>query len=315
MYYIGVDIGGMSIKAGLVTEDGKIVLADSCVTNASGHYSEIVKDTAALCLKIIDKKGLTVKDIGAIGVGIPGTIDAEKGTIVYSNNINFKKVPFVKEFKKHINIPIFIGNDANCAALGEVKFGSAKGVPNIVFVTLGTGVGTGFVMDNKIFAGKGGAGAEGGHMVVRAKGEKCTCGRRGCWEAYASATALLRLTKKAIEKNPTSQMADIAKMDGCIKGNTSFDAAKAGDKAALKVVNEYVEYISEGLANLVNIFRPDVAIIGGGVSAQGDYLIDKIQKSVYKKSYGGKVKPEVIVKQAGLGNDAGILGAAALCLE
>lgn len=315
MYYIGIDIGGMSIKGAVVTEKGEILKKSSTATLPDRHYSEIISDIAKLAYSLISELGLSVNEVSGVGIGIPGTIDGENGFIVYSNNINFEHVPIVAEFKKHINLPVKIGNDANCAALGEVKFGSGKGVREAVFVTLGTGVGSGIVTDGKLLVGKGGAGAEAGHSVIRTGGERCTCGRKGCWEAYASASALIRQTARAIERDPSGMMAKLSREEGKISGRTAFKAARAGDAAGKRVVASYIKFVGEGLVNLANIFRPEMLIIGGGISNEGDYLIERLQKFVDKFSYGGRRNPNVTVKKAELLNDAGVLGAAALVME
>lgn len=314
-YYIGIDIGGMSIKAGVVNENGKIISKGACKTFTDKHYSIMVKDTFKLCEQILNDINLTKDDISGIGIGCPGTIWSDKGIITYANNLHFHKVPFVKEFKKYWDTEILIDNDANCAALGEYLFGSGKGSDNCIFITLGTGVGTGIILNGEIYSGKKGSGAEAGHMVIRINGEKCTCGRRGCWEAYASATALIRDTKRAMAKNADSIMNDIAEEHGKVSGRTPFEAAKRGDKAALGVVKKYVKYIGCGLVNLVNIFRPDKVMIGGGVSNEGDYFIDMIQKYVNKYHYGGRINPKAKVVKATLLNDAGIIGAASLAMK
>jgi glucokinase len=314
MYYIGIDIGGMSIKAGLTDEKGNILAKESIVTKPDNPYAETVKDIAALCEKLLASAGIDKSQLKAVGMGIPGTINSKKGIITYSNNIRFENVPIVKEFQKYLDVPTFIGNDANCAALGEVVFGMGKGYKDAIFITLGTGVGSGIILDGKIFEGKDGAGAEAGHIGIRIGGIRCTCGKKGCWESYASASALVKQTKKAMDRHPESLMHKIAEEDGKISGRTAFKAARAGDKAGLYVVNRYVKYVSEGLLSLVNLFRPEILLIGGGVSNEGDYFIKKLQAQVTRYSYGGKRNPYVKVLKASLLNDAGILGAVALCL-
>lgn len=314
-YYIGIDIGGMSIKAGIVNSAGQIISKGSCKTYTDKHYSVMVQDTYNLCLQIMADIKLEKKDIDGIGIGCPGTIWSEKGIITYANNLNFHKVPLVDEFKKHWDTNIYIDNDANCAALGEYMFGSGKGSNNCIFITLGTGVGTGIIIEGELYRGKEGAGAEAGHTVIRIDGEKCTCGRRGCWEAYASATALIRQTKKVMEKNPDSIMHQLVAEKGKVSGKTSFEALRQDDKAGKTVVRRYVKYIGCGVVNLVNIFRPDKILIGGGVSNEGDYFIEMIQKYVDKNHYGGKINPKVEVVKARLMNDAGIIGAASLAMK
>ncbi len=318
MYYIGIDIGGMSIKGGIIDENGKIYVKDTVVTNVEAHYSEIVKDIVRLCNGIVAKAGITMDDVQAVGMGIPGTINSKKGVIVYSNNINFENVPIVEEFRKHIDKPTFIGNDANVAALGEQRFGGGKGFSDVIVVTLGTGIGTGIVVDGKLLEGKNGAGAEGGHICIKAGGDVCSCGKRGCWEAYASATALIRQTKSAMSairsSYTTSLLEKYAQEEGKVSGKTAFLAAKEDDIAAKRVVSTYIKYVSEGIISLVNIFRPDIVLIGGGISNEGDYLMQRIQHRVNRFAYGGSRNPYVLVKKATLKNDAGILGAVALCL-
>lgn len=314
-YYIGIDIGGMSIKAGIVNNKGEIITKDTCETFTDKHYSVMVEDTYKLCMKIIEKAGITKEDIVGVGMGCPGTIWAEKGLITFANNLHFYNVPLVEEFKKFWDTNVYIDNDANCAALGEYMFGSGKGSKDCVFVTLGTGVGTGIILNGEIYTGKQGAGAEAGHTVICIDGEECNCGRRGCWEVYASATALIRDTKKAMAKNPDSIMHKIAAGYGKVSGRTSFDAAKQNDVAAIKVVNKYAKYVGIGLVNIINIFRPDVIMIGGGVSNEGQYFIDMLKKHTNKFHYGGDLNPRVDIVRATLLNDAGILGAASLVMN
>ncbi len=318
MYYIGIDIGGMSIKGAIVDEKGKMYVKDSVVTQADAHYSVIVKDIVTLCNTLVEKQGISIEDIKAVGMGIPGTINDKKGVIVYSNNINFKNVPIVSEFRKYIDKPTFIGNDANVAALGEQRFGAGKGYNDVIVVTLGTGIGTGIVIDGKLFVGREGAGAEGGHICLKAGGELCSCGKRGCWEMYASASALIRQTKAAISQAnssyTTSILAQIAEEEGGVSGKTAFVAAARDDRAGKRVVSAYLKYVAEGIISLVNIFRPSLVLIGGGISNEPDETIARIQHRVNRFAYGGDMNPRVVVKKAVLKNDAGILGAVALCL-
>lgn len=314
-HYLGVDIGGMTIKAGLVDEDGKILYKDVCETRPERANELVIKDIYLLCERILKENNLTFDDIEGIGMGIPGTVNSGKGVVTYSGNLNFKKVNVIKEFSKYCSRPAYLGNDANCAALGETKFGSGKGKKNSILITLGTGIGTGFILDGKIFEGNRGEGAEGGHICIKMGGEKCTCGERGCWEAYASALGLMRETKKYMEKYPDSLMNELYNKYGEINGKIPFEAYKAGDKAAEKVIKNYVRYIAAGTINLVNIFRPDVIMIGGGVSNAGDYFIEMVEKIVRRHSFGGRNNVVPPVKKAVLGNDAGIIGAACLAMD
>ena len=314
MIYAGVDVGGMSIKCCLATAQGEILVKDSFVTKDGISCAEMAEETASFLKKLAAKAGIEEKEIAAVGMGTPGTVDGKKGVIVYSNNIRLEHAPIVKEMKKHLSCPVFVENDANVAALGEAVFGAAKGLSNVVLVTLGTGVGTGIVANGQMITGMGGAGAEGGHIVIKMGGEKCTCGNSGCFEAYASATALLRQTDKMALRHPDSLLAKLWEEKGRV-GIVPFDAAKAGDRAGLSVVRTYVKYVAQGLAGLVNIFRPDVVLIGGGVSNQGDYFIKKVSRRLNRIVYGAGVNPRVKVKAAELKNDAGLLGAVALAIK
>lgn len=314
-YYIGVDIGGMSIKAGVVNSNGEIIAKESCVTRVGEGYKVIVKDIYELCEKVISKANLTKSDVVAVGMGSPGTVNGAKGVITFAGNLNFKKVAIIKEFNKYWDVKAVVNNDANCAALGEARFSGIENLKNSVFVTLGTGVGTGFIIDGKIFEGVNGEGAEGGHICIRFNGEKCTCGQKGCWEAYASATALLRQTQKAMDKNPDSLMHKLVEEKGALDGTVPFEAYLAGDKAATKVIKTYVKYVATGIVTLVNIFRPEAVFIGGGVSNAGDYFIKMIEKEVKKNVFGGKINKKPTILKAKLGNDAGIVGACAPVMD
>ncbi len=314
-YYIGIDIGGMSIKAGIVDNEGKILCKDTIVPRVSEGQNAIAKDMFDLCENVLKKAGLKKSDVSGVGFGSPGTVDTEKGVITFAANLGFNKFALLKEFSKYWDVKAAVGNDANCAALGETKFGSGKNKQNTFFVTLGTGVGTGFIVDGKILAGHKGGGSEGGHICIRMNGEKCSCGERGCWEAYASATALIRQTEKALEKNPDSLMKETLE-NGKVTGRTAFDAARKGDATAIKVVNTYAKYVATGIVLLINVFRPEVVMIGGGVSNAGDILLDRVRKYVNKHCFGNKkVNPVPKIELAALGNDAGIIGAASLVME
>lgn len=313
--YIGIDIGGMSIKAGIVDGDGNIEKKLTRPTDPTKHYSLIVDDIFRLCASLLDSAGLAKADIEAVGMGSPGTVNSKLGIITFSGNLNFKNVNIVKEFAKHWDIRAAVNNDANCAALGEMRFGNAKGVKNLIFVTLGTGIGTGFIIDGKIFEGMRGEGAEGGHVRIRMNGEKCTCGERGCWEAYASASALLRMAGKEMLRHPESVMNEMARERGGLDGKVPFDAFRAGDATATRLIRRYIRYVAEGLVGLINIFRPEVVAIGGGVSNAGEEFVRMIEKVTAKHAFGSEFNKLPRIVRAGLGNDAGIVGAAAPVMD
>ena len=308
MYYIGIDLGGTNIAVGLVTEDGKILETISVPTKAERDYTEIVKDMAEVSKKVCEKAGVDIKDVAAVGIGCPGSIDNEKGECAYSNNLKMEHAKVAEEFRKHLDLPVNMENDANAAALGEYEI-NGKGAKSFVFITLGTGVGGGVVLDGKIFRGFNGVGAELGHTVMVAGGEDCSCGRKGCWEAYASVTALIRQTKKAMEENPDTIMHQLAEKEGKVSGKTAFVAAKQGDKVALDVVNKYFEYVAEGITNMVNIFQPEKIVIGGSISKEGDYLLKPVREYVAKYDYN-RYMAKAQIEIATLFGDAGIIGAA-----
>jgi len=314
MIYAGVDVGGMSIKCCLATKDGEILVKDSFKTKEGITSVEMAEEISTFLKKLATRIGVPFTDVASIGIGTPGTVDGKKGVIVYSNNIKLERAPIVADMKKFVSCPVFVENDANAAALGEVLFGAAKGAENVLLITLGTGVGTGIVANGKMITGKGGAGAEGGHMMLKLGGELCSCGNKGCYEAYASASALLRQTARMAARRPDSLLATLWQEKGP-SGIVPFDAAKAGDKAGIKVIRDYVNYVAQGLASLVNIFRPDIVLIGGGISNQGDYFIKKVSRRVNSLVFGAGLNPRVKVKAAGLLNDAGLYGALALALQ
>lgn len=316
MYYIGIDVGGMSIKAGVADINGNVLHKTTIVTrgNYDAEYT-ISNDIHKLIVKLLDEANIPEEKIAAVGIGQAGSIDSERGIINYWNNIPMKNVHVVEELKKWHKMPVFIDNDANVAALGECVFGAAKGLRNVMLVTLGTGVGSGIIIDGKIYRGEYGAGAEAGHMRIVMNGEPCTCGGRGCWEAYASVSALIRQTKAAMEKHPESMMCSLAAETGEVNGITSFKAARAGDKAALEVVARYIEYVGTGLVSLQNIFRPQIFLIGGGISKEGEFLTAPLEKFVQDGMFDKETGDPVKIRPAALHNDAGILGAAALAIE
>ena len=308
MLYLGIDLGGTNIAVGLVDENGKILHQDSTPTLATRPAEEIVKDMCDTCKKVVADAGYTLDDVEAIGVGCPGTVDNTSGIIAYSNNLPMVQFPMREIIQKHIDKPVNLENDANAAAFGEYII-NGNGASNFIFITLGTGIGGGVIIDGKIYRGFNCAGAELGHTTIIMDGEQCSCGKKGCWEAYASVTALIRQTKKAIEENPTSLMAELAKKEGKVSGRTSFDAAKQGDAAAKKVVENYIKYVAEGLNNMLNMFQPEIISVGGGISKEGDYLLGPVKELVYKDDYN-KYMPKTKIEVATLFNDAGIIGAA-----
>ena len=313
MYKIGIDLGGTNIKIGIVNEENKIVARTSIPTHAERPYQQVLEDMGLAVLRLLEENKITVSECSGAGVGCPGIADAKTGVVIYSNNIPWKNVPLAEELKKYLHMPVYISNDANCAALGEVIAGTAKGYQNAVMITLGTGVGSGIVIDGKIFEGSHFGGAECGHTVIVPDGELCSCGRRGCFETYASATALIRETKRAAQGNQSSMLWQMCEGDlDKIDGKVAFETMKLGDRVATEVVENYIKYLSIGIANLVNIFRPDIVLLGGGICNQGEVLTKPINEYLKRECFGSEMTYVPEVRIAELGNDAGIIGAAGL---
>ena len=318
MYRIGVDLGGTNIAAGIVDEKGNILIKDSVPTRAERPAEEIGADIAALAKKLCESFGCATSDIESIGIASPGIADNESGTIVYANNLPFRNFPIAKIVGEGFGTnKVFVENDANAAAWGEAVCGAAIGTKNSVMITLGTGVGGGIIIDNKIYGGFNHAGAELGHIVIEYNGKPCSCGRKGCWEAYSSATGLINMTKEKLaeckEKGIPTLMEDIVAKKGKVSGITAFAASRMGDAPAKEVVDTYISYLACGLTNIVNIFQPEIISIGGGISNEGDSLVEALLPIIRSEQYGGGGAISLTeIKIAKLGNDAGIIGAAML---
>ncbi len=313
MYRIGVDLGGTNISVGVVDGEFNIIGRGKMKTNAPRPAEEIFADIAKAIELAVDDAGITMDEISVVGVGTPGSVDKETGYIDYSNNLKFDKVPAKEMLESITGKPCFFANDASCAALGELYAGAGKGCQNLVAVTLGTGVGSGIVIDGKIFRGANSAGGEIGHTVINVNGEPCNCGRNGCWERYASATALISQTKAAMEKNSDSKMWNCAggSLDN-VNGRTAFDAMRMGDADAKDVVDKYIYYVAVGVINIINVYQPDVLCIGGGICNEGETLLAPIRKYCEAERYSKYAKKQTLICKAELGNDAGIIGAALL---
>lgn len=314
MYYIGIDLGGTNIAAGILDKDLKMIIKGSVPTGKGREYTEIIKDMAHLALKLIKEAGLSCDDFEYIGVGSPGVCDRERGILLYANNLSFNDVPISSEMQKYLTLPVRLDNDANCAALGESMAGAASDVSDSITITLGTGIGGGIVINNRIFSGFNGMAGEIGHMSIMVDGELCTCGKKGCWEAYASATAFIQQTKVAAENNPDSEINRLVNRDySLINAKTAFDAMRLGDSVGIDVVNQYIRYLAEGIANTIVFFQPEKVVIGGGISKEGETLLKPLREEVKKNLYYKKDNvPQAEIVKAKIGNDAGIVGAAML---
>ncbi|MBQ8356591.1 MAG: ROK family protein [Clostridia bacterium] len=317
MFRIGIDLGGTNIAAGLVNESYKIVRKDSVPTNAQRDPALIVDDIAALCKKLCADEGIELSSVDAIGIASPGIANHDDGVVEYSNNLPFRKLRICEMLRERTGVEnIHVENDANAAAWGEAVAGAAKGTKKSVMITLGTGVGGGIIIDGKVFSGFNYAGGELGHTVIEKDGAPCSCGRKGCWEAYSSATALIRMTREKLEEckaqGRETLIEKLAAEKGKISGKTAFDAMRAGDEAGKEVVDKYLSYLATGLGNMINIFQPEVISLGGGVSNERDNLLKPLIPLIRKEQYGGELVPLTKICVAELGNDAGIIGAAFL---
>ena len=309
MVYVGIDLGGTNIAVGLVDEAGKILHKDSVPTLLERGPEPVIKDMANLSLKVVKDAGYTVDDVKAIGVGVPGLADPKTGVVIFCTNLRWHMVPLREIMQKIINKPIFIDNDATVAGLAESVAGVSAGIANSVFLTLGTGVGGGIVINHKIYSGAHGVGSELGHMTVQCEGRKCTC---GCWEQYSSATALIRQGREAVEGHPESLILKKVNGDASkIEARTIIDAAREGDPIACQVYDKYIYYLAIGIVAIINAFDPEVIVLGGGVSKAGDFLLEPLRKKVAEYVFY-KDLPYAEIKIATLGNDAGIIGAAML---
>ncbi len=307
---IGIDIGGMTVKGAVVTKGGEILCHKSVPTRKGGNGEELSDDIVGLVNGMLAEQNLSKEDIAGVGVGCPGLINSKDGVVVFAGNLDLNDSPLADLVGRKLGMSVKLTNDANAAALGEAKFGSGRKYKDSILITLGTGVGGGIVIDGKLFEGGSSAGTEIGHMVIEYGGEPCTCGRRGCFEAYSSATALIKKTAKAMEENRNSAMWKTY-TPATVNGKTAFEYCDT-DEAAKGVVDWYIERLACGITNLANVFRPQVVMLGGGVSNQGERLTQPLQKLLDKEIMGGQAYAPVKVVTASLGNDAGALGAAAL---
>lgn len=314
MYYIGIDLGGTNIAVGIVDESFKIVKKGSTPTLVNRDPELIIADMGKLCLELLAETGIGLEEVVCAGIAAPGSVNPRTGIIEYANNLPFLRFPIADTLRKYLPVrKVFLENDANAAALGEAVGGAAKGKRLSVMITLGTGVGGGVIIDGKIYSGFNYAGAELGHTVIEYNGRQCSCGRKGCFEAYASATALVSMTKEKLAACKDTLMwemcgNDINKADARI----AFAAMKKGDRAGKEVVGMYISYLACGITNMINIFQPEVLLIGGGVCNEKDYLLKPLTEIVNADQYTRNQAVKTEIKIASLGNDAGIVGAAAL---
>ena len=316
MYYLGIDVGGMSLKAGLVDENGRLLDTASVAVDVrhDDFAGYLTAEMAGLADRLLERHQLTKADIPYVGAGLPGPVDPEKGLFLLAPNMPLERAPLSKLYEEYCGVPLFLGNDANCAALGEYIAGAGKQYRSLVLITLGTGVGTGIILDGKMWIGCNGAGGEGGHMMIRPDGWQCGCGRRGCFETYASASGLMRMAINQMLSHKDSALWETAggSLDG-VTGRSVFKAAETGDSAALEALDEYTGYLADGILNIINLLQPEVIALGGGISHASDELLLKpLREKLAGRDMAKYSEPKCRVVKATLGNDAGIIGAAML---
>lgn len=313
MYGIGIDLGGTKTAAALIDEENRIVSKLSVPTEPEKGNDHVADNIAELAEKLCADEGLTYRDVKQMGIAAPGAINGETGTIMRAHNLMMEDFHIVDRIRLGTKIKVIkIDNDANVAALGEAVAGAARGTACSVMITLGTGVGGGFVIDGKVFSGFNHIGGEFGHMVLHHNGRPCNCGRKGCWEAYSSATALIARTKEAMERDPSSELHNVYKELGKVSGKSAFIAARRGDRTAAEVVDEYVSYLACGIVNVINMLQPEVLCLGGGISNEGAGLMIPLQKKIDGEIFVRGIGRSTEIRIAQLGNDAGLIGAANL---
>lgn len=312
MYRIGIDLGGTFIAAGLVNEKLQIVDKLSVRTNAPRPMAAIADDMAAMVWELLERGGLRREDLAAVGVGVPGTANRENGRLEDANNLGFDDEPFLPVLEERLGLPVRFGNDANAAAWGEYRV-SGRREDSFIMMTIGTGIGGGVILNGKLWDGVNGAAAEFGHMTIRYDGTPCTCGRRGCFEAYASATALIRQARERMEADGGTLLWRLCGGEANrVEARTVFDGAAAGDAACMELLDTYTTYLAEGAANIINLFQPAFLCVGGGVSRAGEALLSPLREKTARRIYSQNAKRNTQIILARLDNDAGITGAALL---
>lgn len=310
---LGIDVGGTSIKFGLVDASHRITHKSTLTTQAELGFEAMADAIAHEAVRLVEEAQLSINELNSIGVGVPSVVNPHNQHVVFANNLNWRDVDLLGRLRKHLSVPMFIADDADCAALGEVVAGGAQGVKNALMMTFGTGVGGGFIIDGNIYAGGDGFGCEPGHTILHVDGDACTCGRRGCLEAYTSIPALIRQAQQAARAHPDSLLHRLCDHElERLDGRLIFEAYDQNDSVAHSVVDQYHTHIAEGLASLHNAFRPEVMILGGGISARGERLLKPVMEKMVERLFAVDLLgiPRVVVAE--LGNDAGMVGAARL---
>lgn len=295
---IGIDIGGTDTRIGLMDVHQKLLACAKIKTQIERSAKTVIEDIGRQTLKLLESQNIAIDQCVSVGISVPGTVDPRRGIVRYSNNIKWENIHLGKQISEYLPIPVHVANDADCAALGEALAGAGRECQDVVMLTLGMGVGGGIILDGEIYAGKNIGGSELGHMVIVEDGELCTCGRHGCLEAYASTTALMRDALRATGKKMTP--AEI------------FEGAKQEDALLQQVLEYYVRRLGIGIVNIVNIFRPQLVLLGGELSSQAEVLLPTLRKMIKEGCFGGAYSEYPEIEIAALGNDAGVIGAASL---
>jgi len=312
MIRIGIDVGGTGIQTGAVNDEGIILAEESIITRTDIPFPEQIRNMVDSVRRIIDACGLELKDVASVGVGIPGIASKETGEVIKCANMGWNHVPFRQEWEKLISLPLYIENDANVAALAESIAGVSAGTSSSVFITIGTGIGSGIILNGKIWSGAHGIGGELGHVILDLDGVPCSCGNHGCLERYCSATALIRFAREAVQLFPDCSL--LKAVDGNpdrIEARTVIDLARTNDPLASALYTKWISYLSQAIASVVNLLDPEVIVIGGGVSRAGAFLLEAIA-SRFPQYVIFKDQPLPDLKLASLGAKAGIIGAAML---
>lgn len=314
MKYIGIDIGATNLKAGLVDETGTILASQKMKVAQIETPEALARSMAQMTVELAESTNTQMDEIASIGVGVPGVVEIRSGSLQYSCNLPFRKIPLRRMFHRYLDKPLYLENDGNCAAVGEYYAGAGRNSKRFVIITLGTGIGGGIIHNGKIYHGSNGMAGEVGHMSIQLGGEPCPCGRRGCWERYASASALKRLTQRVLSENPDSILRQVVDENGGhVSGQSAFIAARRDDPVGQYVCDTYIEYLCTGIINLVNIFQPDTLALGGGISNErDDQLLLPVQRIVARHSIPCDPDKMTKIVKAELGSNAGIIGAALL---
>lgn len=311
MYYIGVDIGGTGVQAGVVDENGQILFRKECPTDVLSGFEKIMEDINQLVRTMLEENGVQISEVKSIGFGVPSFIN-KKGQVTCVN-LGWKEEDFINTLKsKFPEINVYAENDATVAALAEAKAGSMKGCDVGVMYTLGTGVGGGIIINGKVFNGAHNMGSEIGHVIVDTNYFDCNCGNNGCLETFCSATAIIKYSKKLIEEGNDSKILELANNNiENINAKNVFDAYRLNDKVAIETINRFKEYLAKAIAGMINTLDPEVISLGGGVSRAGDIILDGLDELVRRYIiYKNEDFADIVI--ATLGADAGIVGAAFL---